>query len=375
MNTSMNTLRFYQPGSTPIHANTVVYLHNRPIEPHGFHHQIQRLHDLVRSGDGRDTDAAHGIPAAWRQDQRLHNMIGKGLVDGSYKDTTLLVHWLETFNREAQLTEQGIAPLELVLVHAEAQLADIVTELVQRKSRPAGVILSGSIKMLSQVSDHDLVVQETLGLIQYLLREEIPTFGICFGMQLLAYARFGALVERRMLPPAVTTQVCNDDAAGVVHQPVQGGKGQIIFGLHTATRQRAHPAMPLSVVEGMSMNAEYLPYPHAKIPAAHVVATSAKRYLPETTIEGIEILECGPVAIGTQFHPEASPLYTLTVSYLPEFEAALIRDGYDLHRLRAALVARIGQHVSATTVGQAWVTNVMGAQYLQQAQLPLPAVG
>lgn len=329
----------YKPGQ-PITPETIIYIDNRADDIH-FHHRMAR--QMYEAGE-------------FRNNRRLQKRVEKGLARGDFQDTTKIYNWIDEINRDLQ--RAGKKPLRMVVAHAESHIEDIHHQIVTEGRRPAGLLLSGSPKMLTEAEGGDPAVRRTLDLTRYALDQGIPMFGLCFGMHLMAYARYGAMVKYMINPAASAYRVVHSGRR-TYRMPAPAGQKQMIWGAENITATRDHPlTRGVGVAPAIQGHAQYIPFPHPQIPSRHVLAISDRSFIPQggklrdaKQVDAItELLECGPKAYGTEFHPEITGETAIAMSYVPQFKPLLVDldfsqvmkdiDGYGRARRRGEQVGR-----------------------------------
>lgn len=350
---------------TRIGPQTVVYLDNRKQGPHW-------VHTLVADEYTRATGPSSA--SSWLP-RRLLPRIRLGLDCGEFRDVTRVAEWAGLCNARIATLNPPRPLLEVVTAHAETWLPALWTQIVEAGRKPAAVVLSGSPKMLSTDLATDPVLQQTVQLVQHLLPLNIPLLGICFGMQLLTYAGFGALVERRQTPPGRHARVTGlSDAAS--RRTLRGGKEQMACGLLSLEPQQS---LRVTTAEFgwqvVTFRSEHIPHPHPAVPAEAVLAVSHQRYWPSTdmgdneasVVSTIEVIRAGLNALGIQGHPELGTLVALVLTYLPELAKKLKAQGYNLRTLRTLLQRHMETVPSAAELGAQWFLQTVQPHYLQSA--------
>ena len=320
-----------------IEPHQVLFLDNRPGGEHLYEAEVTDLSSHIREGtphpvlEGFRKKGRSGIDVAEDEEVRealfgrggkppaqaeLERVIEYGLPRGDFRDTAKVAEWIGTINGYADFQSLGLRPLELVVAHAESQLDVIARILTVGGVRPAGVILSGSPKMLSEVFETP-VIQKTLVLIRHCLEEGVPLLGICFGFHLLAYARFGQLTEWLMVPEGAQYEWYH---ALREHTPCEPGRRRMIFGSRKFKRRNEARGHPLLVrvggTFGLKVHSQCLHREMEGIPDQAVLATSNRYFTPDESMaklskmirqEVIEVIAAGDLAFGAQLHPELSP--------------------------------------------------------------------
>jgi len=172
--------------------------------------------------------------------------------------------------------------------------------------RFSGVIVTGSHAL---VSDHHPWSERTADWLVRVVESEIPTLGICYGHQLLAYAMGGEV---------------GDNPNGLEF-------GTVELDLAQEARDDAllHELQPGSVVH-VSHLQSVLRLP----PGARRLASSA--------MEANQAFAVGPRAWGVQFHPEFD--VEVVTTYIDHFREALQREGQDPDQLITACRETIHSH-------------------------------
>ncbi len=317
-------------------GNTVLYLENRPIAGRGrkffeYHHLLREA--FQRAVRGRGPFAAESLEGRIAADRRFRRLVERGLTRGEFQEATRIGGWIAAANRKLP---KGKAPLRLVVAKAEMDIGDLRWAFTGRRQRPAGVILSGSPKMLSRSYRTDPVVRETVEFTRVLLAHEVPTLGICFGMHLMAYARYGALVRWLRNPM------------------VEGGKRLVVCGAETITKRGG------SRVRVLQSHGQYLPFSsRGGIPKEAVLAHSR-----HGGVSLIEVLRCGPVAYGTEFHPEFAPQFLRALLGLPVYRRWIMKGGCDPVAVEAGLRRFSNGLRDGQQYGYDWVMKTLLRQYI-----------
>ena len=183
--------------------------------------------------------------------------------------------------------------------HVETEVADVAAGLPLPSAEDfAGVIVTGSHEM---VTDHAAWSERTAEWLRKTVKLEIPTLGICFGHQLLAYA-FGGKVCDNPNGLEAGTVVVTPNAFGSQDMLLSGFQGP--FKAHMCHRQ--------SVVE----------LPKGAVP----LAVTRKE-----TCAAFSINRC---AWGVQFHPEFDG--RIERAYVLRHSDELTGQGEDVQQLLAS---------------------------------------
>lgn len=352
-----------------IGPNTVLMIDNRPKK-------LNAHEEMIRTQYDREMEALHALEAGMLPenpnlnfvgDPKLKHMVERGLEQGLFRDTTRVDEMLAKMNRDF-LDYYKIPPLSLLHCHAETFIDEVHEEICRKRRHPAGVILSGSPKMVTQARQTDPAVQKTIEVARYCLDHNIPMLGICFGMQLLAYVAYGerGLVDWLEVPKNMGVMVVRgqDDRVHFVDvRPEnfsaerQAAKDfrQMVYGkwrvkerpeLDGRRRREWHPMLKHArEVQGLEVHSQGLTWPHAGIPDEDVLAVSAQHFRRDRNSQVnrefvrhiVEVLQFGAVAYGTQLHPEATPEFLLAVTHVPAYDRALRAEAQDLDWIRGSL--------------------------------------
>ncbi len=360
--------------SPHIDAGTVLYIEQRPNAPFRYDAWIRTAYEkLLQLADGQ---VPIDLPGAFITDPALRHTIATGLDRGHFRDTTHVEEWLAAVNRDfEQLDNNEIPPLHLKVVHAETDIDLLKRVMIDEGHRPAGVYLSGSPKMIPKTIHTDPAVMQTAEVCEYLLEHNIPMLGICFGLQLLGYVKWGAMVDSLINPPRMRLRVLQEKPKRIVH-PITPGAQQRNFGVYPIElRNSDHPILrDVSQPYGLKSHSTYFPFPHPVIPADAVLATSARRFLPdhhaptdeELTDRVIEVLQYGAVAFGTQLHPEFTPDLLLALTHLPVVEQELKTEGLHVEFIREQLRPLSADDSTLQRFGYNFTKYYLVPQYLER---------
>ncbi|OGH64554.1 MAG: hypothetical protein A3J66_01675 [Candidatus Magasanikbacteria bacterium RIFCSPHIGHO2_02_FULL_47_14] len=362
----------FKKGRGGIGPHTVLYVDNRPGDGvHSYHRKIRETHALVRDIEGGVIP--EDLPLS-EVPEDLRKIMSRGLRAGLFKDTTRIAEWVSAINGYANFEQVVIEPLELVLVHAETEIDELVRVVVEKGAVPAGIIFSGSPKMLGEVLDTS-VIQQTLRLAQHCLNKDVPLFGICFGFHLLAYAAYGALAEYITVPEGMGVEFHHGRS---LFSPVTPGMRRMVYGCPRIRRveshSRAHPLMnQVDRILALEVHSQHLWPGHPLIPLQAILATSSRFYRrsrnskAETTYteKVVEVLKFGPWAYGSQLHPELTPELLLVLSYFSDLVEWLEHEQQDVELIRAQLRAYPSKtYFAGQRVGYNWVKRVMAVRYI-----------
>jgi len=379
-----------------IGPNSVVFLDNRPGQEHLYHHRFVRMYkerqqagtaELLRRLREADpnanapldppeleelvgpTAAAPADPDADALSTLLEDGVGRGL----FRDTTKVAEWIGAVNHFAGWENAGVEPMELVVTHAENHIETLIRRIIAQRIRPAGIILSGSPKMLTQVRG-TRVIRQTLLLVDHALRRQIPILGICFGFHLLMYARYRAMVRWLRVP----------EDAGAEFHPALGefsewtnlpDNRRMVYGSRRVHRIRHHPVLnQVDRVLGLMVHSQHLWPDHSRIPQDAVLAVSHRYFRENRWMRAedqirqtvLQVVEAGPVAIGTQLHPELTPELLLALTYVPAYADALTREGYRLDLVRCELKRYPKGHFAGKRIGYNWVKRIMAPAFIER---------
>jgi len=346
-----------------IKPNQVLFIDNRPGREHSYHDKLVDVFGLLRNSKLDISD--ENIPI-------LREIIERGLRNGGFKDTTRAAEWLGSVNQYANFLGFNIEPFELLIAHAEDHIHEIIKIMVIDGNWPAGMILSGSPKMLSEVLT-DTIIQQTLRLICSILDKKIPILGFCFGLHLLAYSKFGALAEYIHVPEGMGVEFHPKLEAKNKFTNSISGDIYTVYGTSFVRRVVKHKVLAaVDKIFGLEVHSQFLSSDHPSISNKKILAVS-KRFFRENKMSKkqyeqvmIEVLEVGEVAIGTQLHPELQPELLLALSYLPEISSWLKNEGQDLQRLRKELGMYPKSFYAGQRIGYNWVKRILAPDYIRK---------
>ena len=397
-------------------TNSILFVDNRP----GYEHRYERLAadtlaDLSRGSLDRlvaavnDPDWLRPIVdflSGRSADQvELIKDLRAGLQTGDFRDTTTIVGWLDRINQHMRFKDYGLAPLELVVTHAESHIETLLETLEsmrQRGRQPAGIFLSGSPKMLTREYQSP-AVQQTLELIGFALEHKIPLFGACFGHQLLAYQVFG-LLPNRLTVPLLGTHEYHEQLEAISR--CHPGQERTIFGSRPMDLlQPDHQLLTMvQNVLGLRVHEEALELlPStltgdsptllvrgqnriAAIPREKVLAVSHRLFLQahQQHLGGddalgaairqmtVDVMEFGEKAFGSQLHPELRPRLLKVLLALQQYAAPLRGQRHDIALLERELDMHPrdanrpweADHFAGACVGYNWAKWYATAHYL-----------
>lgn len=354
-----------------IGSHTVLHIDNRG-EPRMHQAMIQREWDAVNALAADVPVPAH-LPAAFRHDTAIRALVERGLVDGSFIDTTRIARWLGIVNSAGLLAACGLGQLQLVHVFAERDIDEVMRQVMTDGMRPAGMTWSGSPKMLSVVKDTDPAVGKSLELMRFGLAHEIPMLGLCWGMQAMADTRFGAMVEWMKTPPDARLKIVSRDPLVTLSVPADHQHGVYGMGRMQATTDNDLLLRGTKEAVIMQAHSQHLPVGHPNIPPEAVLATSERWFADEAGAETvrrtIELLQCGPVAYGAEGHPEMSPDLFAIFAHVSGFRALMEREGQDLIHLAADL--DYYRHLSdRSLLAPLWAGEGIGYHFMRHVLLP-----
>lgn len=377
--------------------NHVVFVENRPVRPWVYHDMIADAYSALQQLEGGTIPS--DLPAEFIKDDRLRHMVEDSIRQGKLKDTTKIAGWLDKMNTTpSRFGELGIPTLDLVLAHAESpvspdapdrRIIDELTATIMGGNHPAAVIFSGSPKMLSECHATDPAVAKAIELARYCLTSNIPMLGICFGMHLLAFARYGekALVQWLTTPAGMSLKVFPaGDGNKIELEPATPGQKQMVYGTSRIKRRSAmsnHPMLKFTDrVEGFEVHSQFLS--PDQVPADVVMATSSQRFREsrmtrsrdELIRDMVEVLQCGAVAYATQGHPELTAELLLAITYMPKYEAVLRAEGHNLERVRAQFKRQLGSGTKwgvGERYGYNFIKYIVLANYVKKLLADEPA--
>lgn len=369
-------ISIFQPG-TPIAKNAVIWVDSLPGCLSYHQGLLQRTWDACEALQGAPVPP--DLPTEFVHDPAVRSLVARGLADGSFLMHAKVAQWLGAANARWNATK--LPPLELVLFHAETHGVALLRQLLGGE-RPAGIVWSGSSKMLSEsMRSQDPAVMGAMAVAKHGFSRNIPMWGMCFGMQLLTYARYDAMVEFAQVPEGMNQRVLSVDPLDVI--PVKSGARQRIYGpIPIELRHARHPLLtevekPL-VLEARS---QHIVFPHAKIPPEDVLAFSTRRFravdgdrsMAAHVVRTVELMQYGATAFGCAFHPELKPALLLALTYLPSYRNWLQEAGVDVVRSRRELAACLdpmSPQAIALAAGERiainWVEKVLFPDYLSK---------
>lgn len=345
-----------------IKSNQILFIDNRPGREWSYHDKLVDVFGLLRKGELEiDPDDSTA----------LRRIIEGSLANGGFRDTTQVARWIGAINYYADFASFGIKPLELVVAHAEDHIEELYDLVVENSSLPAGVILSGSPEMLSDLLDDPIMVR-TLELIRFFLQNNIPIIGFCFGLHLLAYAKYGAKTSYIHVPDGMHVEFhprwkVEDKFTGCTP-----GSRYAVYGTSFIRRVKKHKVMSaVDRVLGLEVHAQFLSPEDPLIPEDMVLAVSSRFFrekkMTKKQVEQvmIEVLQVGDVAIGTQLHPEIQPELLLALSYLPDIVEWLQGEGQNIEKLRSELKNYPKSYYAGQRIGYNWTKRIMAPQYIR----------
>ncbi len=362
-----------------IKGNTVVYVDMRPGQEHIYHKMIQETLDSANGNKWTDLFINTGVG---RQD--LRKMLLRGVDDGWFKDTDKIGRWLSWANNSGAFSARGAKPLELLIVHAESHISDLCHQIMVEHSRPAGIIFSGSPKMLDQVKDTS-VIQDSIRLMQFCHEIGIPGFNICFGCQMMAHALFGVMPEYLIAPEQASLLVESTGATSRRFFPVSPGERLMIYGrqrLQVVRTKRSHPVLRMTHnTFALEVHSMYLDPDHPSLRSS-VLAVSHRRFARvgrtkrkhEIHQYMVEVLSAGPWWIGTQLHPELTPMLLYVLTFHRGQEAQLRAEGHDIQYIRDQLYEQISRHdqyryYTGERVGYNFIMHILCVNYIYRLML------
>lgn len=350
--------------------------------PFKFHTDIHDAYSELRRFRKEYPDApfpAH-MPAEIWDGKYLRETVQKGLGNGDFKDTSRIRHWIGVINRFARFKENGLPRLVIKNINAEKSMTRIRETVEKERNHPAGTIFSGSPLMLSKTLYTNPAVAEADRFASFLLDEQIPTLGICFGMHLLAHARFGFMVKDLENPKTTTHRLVSSHPKIV--EPVEPQAKRMAFGpWEIRPFNNDDPIMKLvNNVLALEVHSQYVPF-NSSIPMDKVLAASSREFVRIDENEEIsfsdlqiiaEVIKFSSYAYGLQFHPEFTPRMILILSYIHEYKEQLEAEGLNLSRLRKFLkdydlLTQMdgGGYYPGERYGYNWVKYVLLPKYLR----------
>lgn len=367
-------------GKDRIPPNMVVLIDNRPGPKRDvFDGDIRESYYAVQDAFVA-SEIPSTLPEEYVRDPELRARVELGLANSHFKDTSRFQHWLDVANRYAKFADFGLHPLELTMCRAQTDI-ETLENAFDGGDRPAGVVLSGSPKMLSKAAFDDSVVQKTLELSANILYTNIPVLGVCFGMQMLAYIAHNAMVDWLKNPAGMNVRIERRSRDGksdeVAFLTVKPGENEMAFGnWHIRSTGARDPIMRYARnVRGMEVHSQGLFYPHPLVPNEDVLAISSRHFREhekaprssEVVERIIEVMRFGAVAYGTQLHPEFSPDLLLALSYIPKYEELLEKEGLHVGFMRELLKDYPrGDRMAGQRFGYNWVKYVLLKNYVER---------
>lgn len=343
----------------------VVLIDNRPGGLHRYHHMLEAAANLS-SGQSIGSDEEHSLDLSGVSEPQTKALLARiedGLKKGAFKDTTRIAAWIRSVNKFAKWHVCNIPPLKLVLARAEQEIDRLLTLLKERHQRPAGIILSGSPKMFSEVLDTS-VVQKTIELVQYAIEHRIPVFGICFGMHLLAHVCYNKVPVRYLKVPKGMKYVVYRSADTLEYRPVRSGRRYMHYGVAVLADVR-----PDCVTTSLQKGARSIGV-HSQVVflddllkrgcrKEDLLVLRTRRFTSEASPEAQSVTQTfaevfryipddgqGPIVYGSQQHPELTADLIYALTFVKSFAAALEREGHDVDDLRARLRSYMYRHPS-----------------------------
>jgi len=348
----------------------VVYIVNRVTSERKYHDQIERILEILDTGE---------MPYGELVEMPGHNMlrlIRQGLDSGWYNEADKISQWVGATNLAGMFayTSGRLQPLELLVVHADSHMHEVELKICAGGQRPAGVILSGSSKMIDRVRTTP-VVQSELRLIRYLLDQQIPCFGICFGFHLLVLARFGIQARYLHVPRTGKYLVELRPGRNRIFHPMRAGKRLMVFGRSQVRRVRHdHPVMHYMrealVLQAHSMyvSADLTPSIAPFVLAEGLLRFAPSRYIrhgAEQVRQIVEVIEAGPWSVGTQFHPELSPELLYVLSFFRGVRRMLLEQRQPIEEIRERLLTfNRTTYFAGERVGYNFVKRVLAVNYI-----------
>lgn len=356
------TTRYFEEDPT-IKPNDLLYIGNRPRGDNrdAFHADIEQTFAALKrleNGESLDDLELEGykeLPLDLIDDPDLRKMIEEGLANGHFKDTTRIGEMIDSLNRFATFEDVGMDPLEFNISYADPYIFELWDMIAQKGLHPAGIVLSGSPKMLTKAIFNDLYTDKLIDLIEYCLAAKIPLFGICYGYQALIYGAYGVLPEYHRIPKGMYYKVMTrverilrktksrrkrKSKKDYIERQVEHllrvtpQKKQMHYGAaHVRSLDGVRDPLLQNALRltGLELHSQGYPLsytegPDPKIPLEAVLAISTWTFRPkrnsppeEEYLEKIiEVIKCGDVACGTQLHPELTPQLLLAFTYIKE---------------------------------------------------------
>jgi len=341
------------------YPHSLLYIDMRPGREHLYQGKLQALQHRLNQGK---------LEISAEDKQLLSTLLSEGLSTDWFLDTKVVSVWLGAMNYYANFSDFDLPPLELVVAHAESHISSILQQLEQ--IRPAGIVLSGSPKMLTEVC-RDPITQDTCQCTRFCLNNHIPILGICFGMHLLGYERFLTRPDWLTVPPDMNVEFHNRLRGAFSN--CQPESRRMIYGSRMVRRLMRHPIMnQVDKMLGLKVHSQHFWPGHPAIPTQAILAESSryfrhssqtkKRY--QLTQKVIEVLSCGPLAIGTQLHPELTPQLLMALTYTEEFQQSLLAEGHDLAFLRQEINDYPQGYFAGQRLGYNFCKRIMMPRYV-----------
>lgn len=351
----------------------VILVDNRPGKLHRYHSMLLEAAANLSTGqpissvEGRALDLSGvGEPETKALLARIEN----GLNQGAFKDTTRIAAWIALVNKFAKWQTFMIPQMKLVLAHAEQEIDRLLLLIKERRQHPAAIILSGSPKMFSEVVGTP-VVQKTIELVRYAIKERIPVFGICFGMHLLAHVCYNEVPVEYLTVPKGMKYLCHG-SAHLDYKPVTSGERHMHYGVAVLAEVKPDPVTTSLQKGGRSIGVhsqvvfldQLLEHGCRK---KNVLVLRTRRFASAPNLEAemvtqtfVEVFRYAPgkgevpIVYGSQQHPELTVDLIYALTFVRSFAAALEREGHDIVDLRARLRSYMYRHsskVSASSAG------------------------
>lgn len=224
-------------------------------------------------------------------------------------------------------------------------------------------------------------IQKTCQLIKHAVDNNIPFFGICFGLHLLSAAAFGVRPEYLTVPDGYHFERRIKLDASV---PCTPGKRRMIYGsrsIKTIRHRRSWITNKVKDVLALKVHSQFLDRYHPTL-EPHVLAVSSRFFAQDKdTVNAnartmmrqqvVEVLKAGPVAYGSQLHPELDAELLNALSYVPQYRDILDAEGQDLDLLRRELRLHPDGYWAGARIGYNFINRIVVPQMTMNA----PGIG
>lgn len=405
----------------------IFYVENRPGFTHGTDAMITEAAAMQEFQGGRLYHQQAFVEGDLDADAM--EIINRGLEQQLFKDTTRIAQWIETVNELSKFEQYGLKRLCLVVVHALHHVEWLLSFLNRGPKRPAGFVFSGSTLMLTDTRFHE-ATRKTRKVIRFALKYEIPLLAMCYGMHLLSLEAFEQCVDWMTVPKGMTvaaeSHVLREKDSNDCTTGLTPGQRLMDYGAKRINRlphAKDDPVMNQVVraygqeVHFQALFAEYRAlaaleederdkYPRTQagkdfhcegvkakvrecgIPFEAILAysrrlfweetptTRPKRRSPDVEQIIVEVMKAGPVAYGTQLHPEYPPELLYAMTFMPFVLNWFQQEKQNVDLIRRRLLQLINdesrsKYTAGEKIGFNWGKRVLGpnfAEYLFESE-------